>query len=166
MSVLFFHTMKYRYDDPRNFNNDRFVLSKVRVSQSYWSGQETFLSDIWMCLNVVIVFSSTGSCCSSPVLHVGWSRLPEGEWTAQFVPCWLYPGEPPNPCKLSHIVPHIRNHLVEHTNSVTSVTLLCICVLCVFQKQQFVDLATGSLGQGLGVACGMAYTGKYFDKSR
>uniref|UniRef100_A0AAR2LZT1 transketolase n=1 Tax=Pygocentrus nattereri TaxID=42514 RepID=A0AAR2LZT1_PYGNA len=32
-------------------------------------------------------------------------------------------------------------------------------------KQQFVDVATGSLGQGLGVACGMAYTGKYFDKA-
>uniref|UniRef100_A0A8D0H8E2 transketolase n=1 Tax=Sphenodon punctatus TaxID=8508 RepID=A0A8D0H8E2_SPHPU len=29
----------------------------------------------------------------------------------------------------------------------------------------FVDVATGSLGQGLGAACGMAYTGKYFDKS-
>lgn len=35
-----------------------------------------------------------------------------------------------------------------------------------FQKHQFMDLATGSLGQGLGVACGMAYTGKYFDKAR
>lgn len=34
------------------------------------------------------------------------------------------------------------------------------------QKQQFVDVATGSLGQGLGAACGMAYTGKYFDKAR
>lgn len=33
-------------------------------------------------------------------------------------------------------------------------------------KQHFVDVATGFLGQGLGVACGMAYTGKYFDKSR
>lgn len=42
-----------------------------------------------------------------------------------------------------------------------------MCALvCIFQKQQFVDIATGSLGQGLGVACGMAYTGKYFDKSR
>uniref|UniRef100_A0A8C6P754 transketolase n=1 Tax=Nothobranchius furzeri TaxID=105023 RepID=A0A8C6P754_NOTFU len=60
MSVLFFHTMKYRPEDPRSFNNDRFILSK---------------------------------------------------------------------------------------------------------KQQFVDVTTGSLGQGLGVACGMAYTGKYFDKS-
>ncbi|XP_070362657.1 transketolase-like protein 2 isoform X2 [Equus asinus] len=29
----------------------------------------------------------------------------------------------------------------------------------------FVDVATGSLGQGLGAACGMAYTGKYFDKA-
>uniref|UniRef100_A0A672LNX5 Transketolase n=1 Tax=Sinocyclocheilus grahami TaxID=75366 RepID=A0A672LNX5_SINGR len=60
MSVLFFHTMKYRPDDHKNPNNDRFILSK---------------------------------------------------------------------------------------------------------KQQFVDVATGSLGQGLGVACGMAYTAKYFDKS-
>ncbi|XP_005075247.3 transketolase-like protein 2 [Mesocricetus auratus] len=29
----------------------------------------------------------------------------------------------------------------------------------------FVDVATGSLGQGLGAACGMAYTGKYFDRA-
>uniref|UniRef100_A0A2K6ERV1 transketolase n=1 Tax=Propithecus coquereli TaxID=379532 RepID=A0A2K6ERV1_PROCO len=32
-------------------------------------------------------------------------------------------------------------------------------------RLQFVDVATGSLGQGLGPACGMAYTGKYFDKA-
>ncbi|CDR00157.1 unnamed protein product [Oncorhynchus mykiss] len=32
-------------------------------------------------------------------------------------------------------------------------------------KLEFVDVATGSLGQGLGAACGMAYTGKHFDKS-
>lgn len=35
-----------------------------------------------------------------------------------------------------------------------------------FQKLAFVDVATGSLGQGLGAACGMAYTAKFFDKSR
>lgn len=35
MSVLFFHTMKYRYDDPRNFNNDRFIMSKVRTPLSH-----------------------------------------------------------------------------------------------------------------------------------
>ena len=29
MSVLFFHSMKYRPEDPRNSNNDRFILSKV-----------------------------------------------------------------------------------------------------------------------------------------
>lgn len=28
----------------------------------------------------------------------------------------------------------------------------------------FVDVATGSLGQGLGAACGMAYSSKYLDK--
>jgi len=32
-------------------------------------------------------------------------------------------------------------------------------------KLEFVDVATGSLGQGLGCAAGMAYTGKYFDKA-
>lgn len=35
-----------------------------------------------------------------------------------------------------------------------------------YQKLAFVDVATGSLGQGLGAACGMAYTGKHFDKAR
>ncbi|XP_073446897.1 transketolase-like protein 1 [Dendrobates tinctorius] len=32
-------------------------------------------------------------------------------------------------------------------------------------KLPFVDVATGSLGQGLGASCGMAYTGKHFDKA-
>ena len=31
-------------------------------------------------------------------------------------------------------------------------------------RLNFIDVATGSLGQGLGVACGMAYVGKYIDK--
>lgn len=34
-----------------------------------------------------------------------------------------------------------------------------------FQRLNFVDVATGSLGQGLSCAAGMAYTGKYFDKA-
>lgn len=34
MSVLFFHTMKYRPEDPRNASNDRFVLSKVALSEN------------------------------------------------------------------------------------------------------------------------------------
>lgn len=32
-------------------------------------------------------------------------------------------------------------------------------------KQTFTEVATGSLGQGLGAACRIAYTGKYFDKA-
>lgn len=32
-------------------------------------------------------------------------------------------------------------------------------------RLNFIDVATGSLGQGLSIACGMAYVGKYFDHS-
>ncbi len=32
-------------------------------------------------------------------------------------------------------------------------------------RLNFVDVATGSLGQGMSVAAGMAYVGKYFDKA-
>lgn len=32
-------------------------------------------------------------------------------------------------------------------------------------RLNFIDVATGSLGQGLGMAAGMAYTGKYFEKA-
>ncbi|KAK7605379.1 hypothetical protein V9T40_007237 [Parthenolecanium corni] len=32
-------------------------------------------------------------------------------------------------------------------------------------RLNFVDVATGSLGQGLSVACGMSYVGKYYDKA-
>uniref|UniRef100_A0A8W4FCX1 Transketolase like 2 n=1 Tax=Sus scrofa TaxID=9823 RepID=A0A8W4FCX1_PIG len=67
MSVLYFHTMKYRQMEPRHPDNDRFILSK------------------------------------------------EG-----------------------HPTPRLS----------------------------FVDVATGSLGQGLGAACGMAFTGKYLDRDQ
>ncbi|XP_077980998.1 transketolase-like protein 2 [Glandiceps talaboti] len=32
-------------------------------------------------------------------------------------------------------------------------------------RSSFIDVATGSLGQGLSVACGMAYVGKHYDKA-
>merc|ERR1719318_536055 len=32
-------------------------------------------------------------------------------------------------------------------------------------RLNFIDVATGSLGQGLSIAAGMAYTGKHFDKA-
>uniref|UniRef100_A0A8D1UW30 transketolase n=1 Tax=Sus scrofa TaxID=9823 RepID=A0A8D1UW30_PIG len=37
--------------------------------------------------------------------------------------------------------------------------------LVLSKRLSFVDVAIGWLGQGLGAACGMAYTGKYFDKA-
>ncbi|XP_004875086.2 transketolase-like protein 1 [Heterocephalus glaber] len=33
------------------------------------------------------------------------------------------------------------------------------------KRLSFVDVASGWLGQGLGISCGMAYTGKYFDQA-
>uniref|UniRef100_A0AAQ5XRZ3 Transketolase n=1 Tax=Amphiprion ocellaris TaxID=80972 RepID=A0AAQ5XRZ3_AMPOC len=98
MSVLFFHTMKYRPEDPRNFNNDRFILSKGHAAPALYS--------MWV---------ETGFLKESELLSL---------------------------CQ-------VDSNLEGHPTP----------------KQQFVDVATGSLGQGLGVACGMAYTGKYFDKS-
>ncbi|XP_028826270.1 transketolase [Denticeps clupeoides] len=98
MSVLFFHTMRYRPEDPKNPNNDRFVLSKGHAVPALYS--------MWV---------ETG-------------YLKESEFISL--------------CQVDSM-------LEAHPTP----------------KQQFVDVATGSLGQGLGVACGMAYTGKYFDKS-
>ncbi|MEQ2206220.1 hypothetical protein XENOCAPTIV_025936, partial [Xenoophorus captivus] len=98
MSVLFFHTMKYRPEDPRNPNNDRFILSKGHAA---------------------------------PVLYAVWAEVG-----------YLKENELLNLRKVDSI---LEGHPVP--------------------KQQFVDVATGSLGQGLGAACGMAYTGKYFDKA-
>uniref|UniRef100_A0A8C7MI03 Transketolase n=1 Tax=Oncorhynchus kisutch TaxID=8019 RepID=A0A8C7MI03_ONCKI len=98
MSVLFFHTMKYRPEEPRNINSDRFVLSKGHAA---------------------------------PVLYAVWAETG-----------YLKESELLNLRKVDSI---LEGHPVP--------------------KQQFVDVATGSLGQGLGAACGMAYTGKYFDKA-
>ncbi|KAB5567639.1 hypothetical protein PHYPO_G00235160 [Pangasianodon hypophthalmus] len=98
MSVLFFHTMKYRPDDPRNPSYDRFVLSKGHAA---------------------------------PVLYAAWAE-------AGYI-------QESKLLDLRKIDSILEGHPVP--------------------KQQFVDVATGSLGQGLGAACGMAYTGKYFDKA-
>ncbi|CAH2313136.1 transketolase [Pelobates cultripes] len=98
MSVLFFHSMKYKAQDPKNPSNDRFVMSKGHAA---------------------------------PILYAAWAEagfLPESELL--------------NLRKIDSI---LEGHPVP--------------------KQEFVDVATGSLGQGLGAACGMAYTGKFFDKA-
>uniref|UniRef100_A0A8C7DC07 transketolase n=1 Tax=Oncorhynchus kisutch TaxID=8019 RepID=A0A8C7DC07_ONCKI len=98
MSVLFFNTMKYRAEDPKNINNDRFILSKGHSAPALYS-----------------MWTETGFLKESELLSL---------------------------CQ-------VESNLEGHPTP----------------KQQFVDVVTGSLGQGLGVACGMAYTGKYFDKS-
>jgi len=98
MSVLFFNTMKYRVDDPRNASNDRFVLSKGHAA---------------------------------PILYAAW------------VEAGLIPA-----AELLNLR-KIDNDLEGHPTP----------------KLSFVDVATGSLGQGLSCAAGMAYTGKYFDKA-
>ncbi|XP_069823141.1 transketolase [Dendropsophus ebraccatus] len=98
MSVLFFHTMKYKPQDPKNPNNDRFVMSKGHAA---------------------------------PILYAAWAE-------AGFVP----ESELLNLRKLDSV---LEGHPVP--------------------RQEFTDVATGSLGQGLGAAAGMAYTAKYFDKA-
>uniref|UniRef100_A0A1W7RC95 Transketolase n=1 Tax=Agkistrodon contortrix contortrix TaxID=8713 RepID=A0A1W7RC95_AGKCO len=98
MSVLFFHTMKYKPQDPRHASNDRFILSKGHAA---------------------------------PILYAVWAE-------AGFI-------QESELLKLRKIDSILEGHPVP--------------------KQAFTDVATGSLGQGLGAACGMAYTGKYFDKA-
>ncbi|KAL2104292.1 hypothetical protein ACEWY4_001160 [Coilia grayii] len=98
MSVLFFHTMRYKADDPRNACNDRFVMSKGHAA---------------------------------PILYAAWAE-------AGFV-------------KESELL-NLRKLDCELEGHPTP-------------KLEFVDVATGSLGQGLGASCGMAYTGKHFDKA-
>ncbi|KAM4610910.1 transketolase-like protein 2 [Polymixia lowei] len=98
MSVLFFHTMRYKSNDPRNQCNDRFVMSKGHAA---------------------------------PILYAAWAE-------AGYV-------------KESELL-NLRKLDCDLEGHPTP-------------KLAFVDVATGSLGQGLGAACGMAYTGKNFDKS-
>uniref|UniRef100_A0A4W3I938 transketolase n=1 Tax=Callorhinchus milii TaxID=7868 RepID=A0A4W3I938_CALMI len=98
ISTLFFHTMKYKAQDPSNPSNDRFILSKGHAA---------------------------------PVLYAAWAEAG-----------YLDSKELLNLRKINSI---LEGHPVP--------------------KQVFVDVATGSLGQGLGASAGMAYTGKHFDKA-
>jgi len=98
MSVLFFHTMRYKVSEPRSPHSDRFILSKGHAA---------------------------------PILYAAWSEA------------GLIPAE--ELLKLRKIDNDLEGHPTP--------------------RLSFVDVATGSLGQGLGVACGMAYVGKHFDKS-
>ncbi|KAJ0068725.1 hypothetical protein NL108_010792, partial [Boleophthalmus pectinirostris] len=120
MSVLFFHTMRYRPEDPRHYNNDRFLLSKGHAAPALYSMwvETGFLKESEM-----FSLCQADSSHESPTMHV-----------------------------------RTVFKLLLNIRTITNKVMF-------FQKQHFVEVAHGFLGQGLGVACGMAYTGKYFDKS-
>lgn len=98
MSVLFFHTMKYKVQAPKDASNDRFILSKGHAA---------------------------------PILYAAWAEA------------GLFPVKDLN--NLRRIDSDLEGHPTPRLN--------------------FVDVATGSLGQGLSVAAGMAYVGKYIDNA-
>ena len=99
LAVLFFHESGMHYDpkNPKNFANDKFILSKGH---------------------------------NAPILYV----------------CWVHNGFLPKESlkTLRHIDSKLEGHPVP--------------------RLDFVDIASGSLGQGLSVAAGMAYASKYMDK--
>lgn len=98
MSVLFFDTMRYTLDDPKNGSNDRFILSKGH---------------------------------SAPILYAAWAEA--GLFPIQDV------------LNLRKIDSDLEGHPTPRLN--------------------FVDVATGSLGQGINCAAGMAFVGKRVDKA-
>ncbi|VVC33185.1 Transketolase, N-terminal,Transketolase C-terminal/Pyruvate-ferredoxin oxidoreductase domain [Cinara cedri] len=98
MSVLFYHTMRYKVSSPKDPANDRFILSKGHAA---------------------------------PILYAAWAEA------------GLFPVS--DLSNLRKIDSDLEGHPTPRLN--------------------FIDVGTGSLGQGLSVACGMAYVGKYFDKS-
>lgn len=97
-SVLFFNTMRYSVESPRDPSSDRFILSKGHAA---------------------------------PILYAAWAEA------GLFSPNELL--------KLRKIDCDLEGHPTPRLN--------------------FVDVATGSLGQGLSIAAGMAYCGKYIDKA-
>ncbi|KAG4074412.1 hypothetical protein HA402_000391 [Bradysia odoriphaga] len=98
MSVLYFHTMRYKLSAPRDASSDRLVLSKGHAA---------------------------------PILYAAWAEA------------GLFPIEDLQ--NLRKIDSDLEGHPTPRLN--------------------FIDVGTGSLGQGVAVACGMAYVGKYFDKA-
>ncbi|XP_015760962.1 PREDICTED: transketolase-like protein 2 [Acropora digitifera] len=98
LSVLFFHTMRYKVTVPKDLSSDRFVLSKGHAA---------------------------------PILYAAWAEA------------GLFPVS--DLANLRKIDSDLEGHPTP--------------------RLSFVDFATGSLGQGLSCACGMAYMGKYIDKA-
>lgn len=97
VSALFFHVMRYDPKDPKNPNNDRFILSKGHAA---------------------------------PVLYAAWAEA--GNFPVEDL------------LKLRTIGSDLEGHPTP--------------------RLPFVDVATGSLGQGLSVGVGIAINAKYLDK--
>ncbi|ENN74101.1 hypothetical protein YQE_09074, partial [Dendroctonus ponderosae] len=98
LSVLFFHTMRYKVSAPRDPSSDRFVLSKGHAA---------------------------------PALYAAWAEA--GLFSISDLQ------------NLRKFKSDLEGHPTPRLN--------------------FIDVGTGSLGQGLAIAGGMAYVGKYFDKA-
>ncbi|CAG9759352.1 unnamed protein product [Ceutorhynchus assimilis] len=98
LSVLFFHTMRYKVSAPKDASSDRFVLSKGHAA---------------------------------PALYAAWAEA------------GLFPVTDLQ--NLRKIDSDLEGHPTPRLN--------------------FIDVATGSLGQGLSMAGGMAYVGKNYDKA-
>nr|XP_003732452.5 LOW QUALITY PROTEIN: transketolase-like protein 2 [Callithrix jacchus] len=101
VSVLFFHTMRYKQTDPEHPDNDWFILSEGHAV---------------------------------PILYAAWVEV--GDISESDL------------LSLRKLHSDLEGHPIPRP-----------------PRLPFVDVATGSLGQGVGVACGMAYTGKYLDKA-
>ncbi len=98
VSTLFFHAMRYDRRNPRNPNNDRFILSKGHAA---------------------------------PILYAAWAEA--GIISVEDL------------LALRRIDSDLEGHPTP--------------------RLDWVDVATGSLGQGLSIGVGMALNGKYLDKS-
>ncbi|XP_060515970.1 transketolase-like protein 2 [Cylas formicarius] len=98
LSVLFFHTMRYKVSAPRDPSSDRFVLSKGHAA---------------------------------PALYAAWAEA------------GLFPA-----ADLKNLR-KIDSDLEGHPTP----------------RLSFIDVGTGSLGQGLAIAGGMAFVGKNYDKA-
>ncbi|KAF5304294.1 hypothetical protein FQR65_LT07986 [Abscondita terminalis] len=98
LSVLFFNTMRYKVQEPRDPSSDRFVLSKGHAA---------------------------------PILYAAWAEA------------GLFPvSDLQNLRKLDS---DLEGHPTPRLN--------------------FIDVGTGSLGQGLAIAAGMSFVGKNYDKA-
>lgn len=98
MAVLFFDTMNYTIEDPKNGGSDRFILSKGHAA---------------------------------PILYAAWAEA------------GLFPTQ--DLLNLRKIDSLLEGHPTP--------------------RLDFVDVATGSLGQGINCAAGMAFVGKNVDKA-